>query len=68
MFANGCLELHLCFACLDALVPRVIQVDVTSTPAVSEPGTAATATTYFPGFRDDAAFGTLGTDGRRLSF
>ena len=65
MFANGCLELHLCFACLDALVPRVIQVDVTSTPAVSEPRTIATATTHFPGFRDGTAFGTYGIDGRR---
>ena len=53
-----------CFAGLDALVPRVIKFDVTSTPAVSEPRTTDTTTTYFPRFRDDTAFWAYGTDGR----
>ena len=38
---------------------------VASASAVSEPRTAATATTAFPRFRDDAALGAHGTDGRR---
>ena len=38
---------------------------VTSTSAVSEPRTTATAATNFPRFRDDAAFGANGTDARR---
>ena len=62
--AHGCLELHPCFAGLDALVPRVIKLDVTSTPAVSEPRTTATTATTFPRFRDDAAFGAYALDGR----
>ena len=63
--AYGCLELRPCFAGLDALVPRVMKLGVTSTSAVSEPRTTVTAATRFPRFRDDAAFGTYGTDGRR---
>ena len=49
------------FASLDALVPCVIEVKVTNTSAVSDPGTAATAATRFPGFRNNAAFGAGGT-------
>ena len=37
----------------------------TSTPAVSEPRTATTATTTAAGFLDGAAFGAYGTDVRR---
>ena len=55
--AHGCLELHPCFARLDALVPRVAKLYVIDTFAVSEPGTAATATTRFAGFLDSTAFG-----------
>ena len=51
------------FACLYALVPRVLESCVASTSAVFEPGTAASATTPFPRFCDDAAFGAYGTDG-----
>ena len=47
------------------MVPSVIELDVTSTSAVSEPRTTATAAADFPRFRDDAAFGTYGTDGCR---
>ena len=53
-----------CFADQDALEPRVVNVGVTSTCAVSEPRTAATTTTVFPRFRDDAAFEAYGTDSR----
>ena len=41
---------------------------VTSTSAVSEPRTTATAATTFPRFRDDAAFGANGTDARRRDY
>ena len=54
--AHGCLGLSPCFACLDAFVPRVIQIGVTSTLAVSEPRTTATATTTFARFHDGATF------------
>ena len=54
-----------CFTGLDSMVPCVIKLDVTSTPAVSEPRTTATAATNFTGFRDDAAFGADETDSRR---
>ena len=60
--AHGCLELWPCFASLNTLVPRVMKLDVTSTSAVSEPRTAATATTVFPGFPNGAAFAAYGTD------
>ena len=53
------------FAGLDALVPRVMKFCVTSTSAMSEPRTAATATTDFAGFADGAAFGAYGIDDRR---
>ena len=41
----------------------MIMFGVTSTTAASEPSATATAATYFPGFRDDAAFGAYGTHG-----
>ena len=63
--ADGCLGLRQCFAGLDALVPRVIELGVTSTSAVSGSRTTATAATNFPRSRDDAAFRACGTDGRR---
>ena len=62
--ADGCLGLRQCFTDLDAVVPRVIKFGVTGTSAVSEPRTTATTATIFPGFRDGAAFGAYGTDGR----
>ena len=40
------------------------ELGVTSTSAVSEPGTAATTTTAFPGFPDGAAFEAFGPGGR----
>ena len=44
----------------------MIKLGVPSTSStVSEPRTTSTAATRFPRFRDDAAFGTYGTDGRR---
>ena len=58
-------EMRPCVADPDALVPRVMELGVTSTPAVSEPRTAATATTACPRFLDGAAFAAYGTDGRR---
>ena len=61
----GCLQLRPYFTGPDALVPRVIKPGVTSTSTVSEPGTAATAATDFPRFRDDPAFRAYGTDYRR---
>ena len=58
-----------CCACLYALVPRVLESRLTSsTSAVSEPGTAARATTAFPRFRDSGACMACCTDGRRRSF
>ena len=51
-----------------ALVPRVLKSCVAITPASFEPGTAASATTRFPRFRDGAAFGAYRTGGRRRSF
>ena len=62
------LGLRLCFAGLNALVPRVIKVGVASTSAVSEPRTAATATTQLPGFPDSGASGAHGTNGRRRDY
>ena len=41
------------------------KLDVTGTSAVSEPRTAATTATNFPGFLDDAAFAAYRTDGHR---
>ena len=65
LLTNRCPELPPCFAGLHALVPRVIDFFVPYTSAVSEPRTAATATTNFPGFRDGTTFWAHGTDGRR---
>ena len=42
----------------------MIKLGIASAIAVAEPRATATAATDFPGFRDDAAFGTCGTDGR----
>ena len=50
---------------LHAIVPRVLKFCVANTSTVSEPRTAATATTAFPRFRDGAAFGTYESNGRR---
>ena len=68
MLTVGCLELRPCSAGPDALVPRVTKLGVTSTSAVSEPRTTATTTTTFPRFRDGAAFGAYGIDGRHRSY
>ena len=62
---DGCLEPRPCFAGLDALVPRVMELGVASSSAVSEPRTTATAATAFPRFLDGAAFAAYGTDCRR---
>ena len=62
---DGCLEPRPCFAGLDALVPRVMELGVASSSAVSEPRTTATATTDFSRFRERAAFGTYQPDSRR---
>ena len=43
----------------------MIKLTAASTSAVSEPRPTVTATTDFPRFRDGAAFGAHGTDGRR---
>ena len=61
--ADGCVGLRPRFAGLDALIPRVIKLGVTSTSAVLEPRTTATAATDFPRFYDDAAFGAYRADG-----
>ena len=65
MSAASSLGLRPCFADLDALVPRVADIGVTSTSTVFEPGTAATATTAFPRFSDGTALTTYGPSGRR---
>ena len=64
LFVDGS-ELRPCVAGLDALVPRVINIRIPSTSTVSEPRTAATATTSFAGFLDGATFGASEPDGRR---
>ena len=50
---------------MDALVPRVTELGVTRTSAVSEPGTAATTTTAFPGFPDAATLAAYDPGARR---
>ena len=65
LVAECCLRLCPCFAGLDALVPRAAKLDVTSTSAVSEPRTSASAATDFARFSDGAAFGAYKSDGRR---
>ena len=57
-----------CFAGLDALVPRVVKLDVTSTSAVSEPRTTVAAATDFLRFHNDTTFGAYRTDGRRRGY
>ena len=52
---------------MDALVPRVMKLGVSSTPTVSEPRTAETAATPFARFLDGAAFWAHGTADRRRS-
>jgi len=47
---------------MDALVPRVATMCVTTAFAVPKPRTAATATTPFTGFVDGTAFGAYGAD------
>ena len=53
---------HVCFACPNALDPCMIEVCVAGISAVLEPSTAASATTEFAGFLDNAALGTYFTD------
>ena len=53
--------LWLCFAGLNALVPRATKVCVTCTSAAFEPRTTVTATTRFAGFLDGAALGARET-------
>ena len=65
MSAQSCLELRPCVTGLDALVPRVMKLDVTSTSAISEPRTTAAATTAFTRFLDGATFAAYRTDCRR---
>ena len=65
MPADGYLELRPCSAGLDALVPRVTKLGFSTTPAVSEPRTAPTATTAFSRFLDGTAFAALVPDDRR---
>ena len=59
------LELRRCFAGLDALVPRVTQLGVTSASAVSEPRTAEAAATDLARFPDSATGGTFNPGGNR---
>ena len=65
LLADGPIGLSTSFAGLDALVPRVIKIWVTSTSAIVEPRTAATAATSFPGFLHGATYGAYGIDDRR---
>ena len=46
-----------CFASLDALVPSVLEFGVTSSPTVSKPRTATTATAKFAGILYGTACG-----------
>ena len=61
--ADSCLGLSPCFAGPDALVPRVTELGVTSTSAVSEPRAAATTTTAFHRLINGAALRAYGPDG-----
>ena len=49
---------HICFACLNALGPCMINRRVAGISTVLEPSTAASATTEFAGFLDTATLGT----------
>ena len=64
LLAQPCVALS-CFASLDALMPRVMQLCLASSPAVAKPGTAIGATAEFAGFLDGTTFDTRGTDCRR---
>lgn len=64
LLTDDYLGLRPCFAGLDALGPRVMNVCVASTTAVSEPRTSATATASSAGFLDGAAFETYGVGNR----
>ena len=66
MFAGGCTGPRPCVAGLNALVPRVTKLDVPHKSALFEPSTAATTTTRYTRFRDGAASGASGTEGRCL--
>ena len=57
---DKCLRLFQSLAGLDALVPRVTKLGVARCSTVSEPRTAATATTELAGFSYGAACATLG--------
>ena len=63
--AHGCLELSSRFASPNALVPRVLNLSVSSGSRSTffEPRTAAATTTHFPGFLDGNAFAAYRTDG-----
>ena len=65
LLGDDCDGLRLCFAGLNALVPRPTKVCVTSTAAVFEPRTTVAATTSSARFLDDAAFETYGIVDRR---
>ena len=65
MLTTSSLGLRLCFAGLDALEPRVIELGVTSTATVSEPRPTATATTPFARFLDGSTLGAHRACGRR---
>ena len=64
--ANGYLRLFPWFADPDALVPCVLQIGITTTSALSEPSTAATATTHFASLFNRDTFGACQADCRRL--
>ena len=54
-----------CFASLDALVPRMLKFCIASSPALSEPRTATSATTQLAGILDGTTLEAQETDGRR---
>ena len=68
LLGGNCPGPCLCFAGMYALVPRVLQSCVTIAPTSFEPGSAASTTARFPGFRDRAAFGANQADARFGSF
>ena len=65
MSAASSLGLHSCSTDLNALVPCVIKLGISSTSAVFEPRTTAAATTTFTRFHDGAALEAYRRDGRR---
>ena len=56
--------LRPCLTDLDARVPRVTELGITSTSTVSEPRTTVTTTTAFPRFTNHATVVTYGDDDR----